>query len=180
MVWLVVILLVVLFIRFTLFFGMKGVLHLDSILLEQVWTLVPILILVRVAYPRLHLLCLQDAFYLKASETFHVISRQWRWQSQTVDIVDHLLDQDKLDELSSYDSPVLVYYGGLVRLLVSRTDVLHSLGLPSTGVKLDSVPGRLNSTVMEGSLGLLVGSCYELCGSGHRAMPIFFLFSSEV
>jgi cytochrome c oxidase subunit II len=90
--------------------------------------------------------------------------------------VDHLLDQEKLDELASFESPVLAGFDGLNRLVVSSTDVLHSLGLPSAGVKLDSVPGRLNTTVMERSLGLMVGSCYELCGRGHRAIPIFFLF----
>jgi len=62
------------------------------------------------------------------------------------------------------------------RIIVSRRDVLHSLGFPSLGVKLDSSPGRLNVTTVEASsLGLLVGSCYELCGRGHSAMPIYTL-----
>lgn len=159
-----------------LFFSRKGALQLDSLLLEQVWTLIPMLILVRVAYPRLHLLCFQDAFYLSASDTLHVIRRQWSWQRESSgEVMDHLLDQDKLDELASFDVPMVCSFSDMVRLLISRTDVLHSLGLPSIGVKLDSIPGRLNATVVESSLGLSVGSCYELCGSGHRAIPIFLL-----
>lgn len=174
-VWLLVILLVVLFISMSLFRRAKSSLCLDSLFLEQVWTLIPILILISVAYPRLHLLCIQDAFLSKASITLHVIRNQWNWQSERGDLLDHLLDQNELDSLASYEIPIPLS-SNLTRLLVSRRDVLHSLGLPSMGVKLDSVPGRLNSTIMEGSLGLTVGSCYELCGSGHRAMPIFFLF----
>lgn len=125
------------------------------------------------AYPRLHLLCLQDSFRFSPADTLHVIRRQWRWQSEGGELVDHLLDQEKLDELASYEAPMLMSSSSLTRVLVSRTDVLHSLGLPSIGVKLDSVPGRLNATMVEAVPGLTLGSCFELCGSGHRAMPIF-------
>jgi len=62
-----------------------------------------------------------------------------------------------------------------VRILLSRSDVLHSLGLPSLGVKLDSVPGRINSTIIDGSSRVSIGSCYELCGTGHSAMPVSFI-----
>jgi len=60
--------------------------------------------------------------------------------------------------------------------MVTRRDVLHSLGVPRFGVKLDSAPGRLNVTTVEAPVvGLITGSCYELCGRGHRAMPIYIL-----
>lgn len=144
-------------------------------LLEQVWTLIPILILISVAYPRLHLLCLQDSFSLRASNTLHVIRRQWRWQRERREVIDHLLDQEKIDELAAFERPVLLPANNLIRILISRTDVLHSLGIPSLGVKLDSVPGRLNATMVERAIGLIAGSCYELCGRGHSAIPIFFL-----
>jgi len=63
--------------------------------------------------------------------------------------------------------------GMLSRILVTRTDVLHSLGVPGLGVKLDLAPGRLNATIVEiVGPGLHVGSCFELCGRGHRVMPI--------
>jgi heme/copper-type cytochrome/quinol oxidase subunit 2 len=78
-----------------------------------------------------------------------------------------LLDSEKLDELRRFNRPVLLPFKILMRLLVTRTDVLHSLGIPSLGLKLDSTPGRLNAVVFEAnSPGLRQGSCYELCGSG--------------
>lgn len=56
------------------------------------------------------------------------------------------------------------------------TDVLHSLGVPRLGVKLDSAPGRLNIVRVDVfNPSLYTGGCYELCGRGHRAMPITIL-----
>jgi len=89
--------------------------------------------------------------------------------------MDHLLDTREVEYLSSLLSPVL-FRTGSVRVVLSRTDVLHSLGVPRLGVKLDSVPGRLNSTFLSFTRqGIFSGSCYELCGNGHRAMPIRLL-----
>ncbi len=86
-----------------------------------------------------------------------------------------MLDGDFVDILRSYENPV-VLSKGLSRVLLTRTDVLHSLGIPRLGVKLDSSPGRLNTTMIEVmGQGLLSGSCYELCGRGHRAIPVIIL-----
>jgi len=87
-----------------------------------------------------------------------------------------LLDADEVDNLASYEIPASVMRKGVTRFIITRTDVLHSLGFPSLGVKLDSIPGRLNATTLEVNCpGVYVGSCYELCGRGHRAMPINLL-----
>ena len=60
-----------------------------------------------------------------------------------------------------------------VRVIVTAADVLHSWAVPSLGVKMDCVPGRLNQTgflaLREGSF---MGQCSELCGSNHAFMPI--------
>jgi len=81
-----------------------------------------------------------------------------------------------IDLMRSYESPLLLRRIKDTRILTIRTDVLHSLGIPRLGVKLDASPGRIRITVLESSFpGAFLGSCYELCGSGHRAMPINFL-----
>lgn len=176
MVWLLVILVLVTFISCKVFIRMKSFLLPDSLILEQTWTLIPIVILLTIAYPRIHLLCTQDAMCTNPFYTVKVIRNQWNWQRETLDVLDHLLDSEKLDELRSYDYPFLLPLKEVSRIIVSRRDVLHSLGFPGLGVKLDSSPGRLNVTTVEtSSLGLLIGSCYELCGRGHRAMPIYTL-----
>jgi len=174
-VWLVVILAIVLIIRYyVLTTEIFTELVPDSVVLEIAWTLIPIVILVSIAVPRILLLCNQDSVYWFPKITIKVISNQWNWQRDRLDLLDHLLDSEKLDELSSYEYPLTIPFIGIVRVLLTRRDVLHSLGIPSLGIKIDSNPGRLNCVTFEpGVLGVLTGSCYELCGRGHRAMPIF-------
>jgi len=174
MVWLVVILILVVFIRYRILKGFKGVLYPDSQTLEVTWTVIPIFILLRIAFPRIYLLCLQDRRVLSPSNTLKVIRNQWNWQREVnEEVTDHLLDIEVIDILASYEFPVLSFVGVDNRVLTIRTDVLHSLGLPGIGIKLDAAPGRIRSTIFNTSnSGLIVGSCYELCGRGHRAIPI--------
>jgi cytochrome c oxidase subunit 2 len=61
----------------------------------------------------------------------------------------------------------------LIRLLVTASDVLHSWAVPSLGVKMDAVPGRLNQVWLSiNREGVFYGQCSELCGANHSFMPI--------
>nr|YP_009346463.1 cytochrome c oxidase subunit II [Xiphinema pachtaicum]AOT84274.1 cytochrome c oxidase subunit II [Xiphinema pachtaicum] len=176
MIWLFVITVLVIFLGVSLFFKKGVYLSLESSLLEVSWTLVPMSILIIIAFPSIHLLCLQEQNKWIFS-SLKVFSNQWNWQSeQQNEYLDHLLDVDELEKLGSFEMPVVSSSDKEIRLVLTSTDVLHSLGLPSLGVKLDSVPGRLNCTVIEAMIGFYYGSCYELCGSGHSSMPISMLF----
>jgi len=175
-VWLAAILGLVCLIRWYTLLRPKRHLPGDSETLEKTWTLIPMLVLVRVAGPRIRLLCLQDAIRQTPTHTTKVISNQWNWQRETLDTYDHLLDVERLDNLASFEIPVRIVRQGVCRLLVTSTDVLHSLGVPRLGIKLDSIPGRLNTTTTEIFRPTCsLGSCYELCGRGHRAIPIHLL-----
>lgn len=58
-------------------------------------------------------------------------------------------------------------------MIFTRRDVIHSWALPGHGIKVDCVPGLLNrEVVMFEGPGLFIGQCRELCGVGHRFMPI--------
>lgn len=60
-----------------------------------------------------------------------------------------------------------------IRVLVSAEDVLHSWAVPSLGVKMDAVPGRLNQTAFITSRpGVFYGQCSEICGANHSFIPI--------
>ena len=59
-----------------------------------------------------------------------------------------------------------------IRLLTTSNDVIHNFAIPSLGLKVDAIPGRLNA------VGLVInrdsvyfGNCSELCGVGHGFMP---------
>jgi len=163
-------------IRIGVFLRPKGYLYPDSEVLEKTWTLIPISILLTIAYPRVYLLCVQDANRQAPVSTIKIVRNQWNWQREVVDVVDHLLDSDRVEVIAAYESPVLLKRIQDTRVITVRTDVLHSLGLPRLGVKLDASPGRIRTTIIKTfSPGVYLGSCYELCGRGHRAMPIHIL-----
>lgn len=180
MVWLIIIFIAVIIVRVRVTTGTRATrMTPDSMVLESTWTVVPMLILVRIAFPSIHLLCLQDSLCLVPTSTAKVTRNQWNWQRTLLeDYWDHLLDADKLENVGSYEIPLILPNNSYPRILLSRTDVLHSLGFPRLGVKLDSIPGRINSTVVETSVnGVFRGSCYELCGRGHRVIPIYALIN---
>jgi len=175
-VWLVLILFLVILVSFRVFVRPKSSISLNSILLEQVWTVIPILVLFSIAFPRIYLLCSQDSIRSFPNRTIKIISNQWNWQREQLNVLDHLLDSEAIDVLASFEYPLALMVGSISRISLVRADVLHSLGLPNLGVKLDATPGRIRVTLLESLYaGKAVGSCYELCGRGHRAIPIHFL-----
>lgn len=150
-------------------------------LLEVAWTVVPVLILVVVAIPSFKLLYYQDRA-TDADMTVKAIGHQWYWSYEYPDqgnfrFDSMMLTDDQLPEgghrLLEVDNRIVVPAGKSIRLLVTSDDVLHSFAMPSMGVKLDAVPGRLNETwFMAEEPGTYYGQCSELCGVNHGFMPI--------
>ena len=71
------------------------------------------------------------------------------------------------------DMPLFLPRNTHIRLLITSSDVLHSWAVPSFGVKVDAVPGRLNQTsIYVKNNGTFYGQCSELCGVNHAFMPI--------
>ncbi|MHA1565634.1 MAG: cytochrome c oxidase subunit II [Alphaproteobacteria bacterium] len=150
-------------------------------LVEVLWTAVPILILVFVAVPSFRLLYFADAA-VDADMTVKVIGRQWYWTYEYPDHGDFAFDafivpDDEIEEgqvrLLEADARMVVPVGAKVRLITTSSDVLHAFAMPAFGVKIDSVPGRLNETWFQVTkAGVYYGQCSELCGTGHGFMPI--------
>ena len=68
---------------------------------------------------------------------------------------------------------IVVPVNATVEILTTADDVIHSWAMPSFGVKLDAVPGRINETWFEVLReGTYYGQCSELCGNNHGFMPI--------
>lgn len=67
----------------------------------------------------------------------------------------------------------------LIRTLVTSADVIHSWTIPSLGIKVDALPGRLNQIFLFSKrIGLFSGQCSEICGTNHSFIPILTLVSS--
>jgi cytochrome c oxidase subunit 2 len=149
-------------------------------MIEVVWTVVPVLILVAIAVPSFRLL-----FYeLKvppADLTVKATGKQWFWTYSYPDQkfeFDSLMVQDKdlkpgQPRLLTVDNQLVVPVNKVVRVLVTGADVIHSFSVPSFGVKIDAVPGRLNETWFKAEReGTYYGQCSQLCGRDHAFMPI--------
>lgn len=78
-----------------------------------------------------------------------------------------------LFRLLDVDNRIVLPLNYKVRILIRSMDVIHSWSIPSLGVKLDAVPGRLNQTnLIINRSRLFFGQCSEICGSNHSFIPI--------
>lgn len=145
-------------------------------LIEVAWTLIPVLILVGVAVPSFRLLFLQLDLP-KADLTVKVTGKQWYWSYSYPDNgkfeFDSLLVQDKKPRLLGVDNEMVVPVNKVIRVQTTGADVIHAFAVPAFGIKIDSIPGRLNETWFKATkTGMYYGQCSELCGKDHAFMPI--------
>ena len=145
-------------------------------LIEVAWTLIPVLILVALVVPSFRLLFL-ELDVPKADLTVKVTGKQWYWSYAYPDNgkfeFDSLLAQDKQPRRLGVDNEMVVPVNKIVRIQTTGADVIHSFAVPAFGIKIDSVPGRLNETWFKATkLGMFYGQCSELCGKDHAFMPI--------
>ena len=149
-------------------------------LIEVVWTVVPVLILVSIAVPSFRLLFLQ-LNVPKADVTIKATGKQWFWSYSYPDEkfeFDSLLVQDKdlkqgQPRLLTADNAMVVPVNKVVVVQTTGADVIHSWAVPSFGVKIDAIPGRLNETWFKAErTGTYYGQCSQLCGRDHAFMPI--------
>jgi cytochrome c oxidase subunit II len=150
--------------------------------LEVLWTVIPVLILLFIAFgppmSSFRLLYLADRAP-DATMTVKATGHQWFWtydypDNGNISITSTLNDKATPElRLLDTDTHILVPVNTKVRLLTTAEDVIHSWAMPSFGVKLDAVPGRINETWFEVLReGTYYGQCSELCGNGHGYMPI--------
>jgi cytochrome c oxidase subunit II len=144
--------------------------------IEVAWTLIPVLILVAIAVPSFRLL-FEELDIPKADLTIKATGKQWYWSYAYPDNgkfeFDSLLAQDKKPRLLGVDNEMVVPVNKVVRIQTTGADVIHSFAVPAFGIKIDSIPGRLNETWFKATkLGMFYGQCSELCGKDHAFMPI--------
>jgi cytochrome c oxidase subunit II len=145
-------------------------------LIEVAWTLIPVLILVAIAVPSFRLL-FQQLDIPKADLTIKATGKQWYWSYAYPDNgkfeFDSLLAQDKKPRLLGVDNEMVVPVNKVVRIQTTGADVIHAFAVPAFGIKIDSIPGRLNETWFKATkTGMFYGQCSELCGKDHAFMPI--------
>jgi cytochrome c oxidase subunit 2 len=162
----------------------KYIIH--GTLIEIIWTIAPAFILIAIAFPSFELLYLMDEV-IDPAITIKAVGHQWYWSYEYADYVNdkneflsfdsYMIPTDDLEKgdlrLLEVDNKIIIPINAHVRVIVSAADVLHSWAIPSLGVKVDAVPGRLNQTsILIKREGTYYGQCSEICGVQHAFMPI--------
>nr|QPB70939.1 cytochrome c oxidase subunit II [Orestes subcylindricus] len=152
---------------------------LEGQMIELIWTVTPAMTLFFIATPSLRLLYLMDEIN-NPMMTMKAVGHQWYWTYEYSDFNEKEIDSYMLNELDNknlrlldVDNRITLPSNTFIRMIVTSMDVIHSWTLPSTGVKIDGTPGRLNqSSLMMNRNGLIFGQCSEICGTNHSFMPI--------
>ena len=168
-------------------------------LLEVVWTIVPVIILAIIVVPSMKLLYFQRNIP-KGDLTVKIIGNpSWNWtyeypdlgvnddKSAKVSFTSYLLPEDKAKAegrtyLLATDVPMVVPVNKVVKLIVTADPegIMHAWYMPSFGVQMDAVPGRLNEDWFQATKeGVYNGQCTQLCGVQHAFMPIEVWVVSE-
>ena len=141
------------------------------------------MILLLIAFPSIQILYLLDETR-NPSITIKAIGHQWYWSHEYLEISKEKItiiesyiintDQNKdTYRLLEVDKSILIPFNTPIRILVSSIDVIHSWTIPSLGIKIDAVPGRLNQiNFIANRPGMFFGQCSEICGINHRFIPI--------
>lgn len=159
--------------------------------IEVVWTVAPIVILIAIAVPSFELLDRQLEPSEEPTVTVKAIGQTWYWDYEYQDENELSFSSNMLQEgdradtgktdkseyprLLAVDNELVVPVGEMIRVLVTADPggVIHNWAMPSFGVKMDAIPGRLNETWFKANKeGLYYGQCSELCGINHAFMPI--------
>jgi len=154
--------------------------------LELIWTISPALVLIAIAFPSFKLLYLLDEV-IDPVMTVKAIGNQWYWsyeysdyldqEGQSIEFDSYLVPESDLEigdlRLLEVDNRVVVPVDTHIRFIVTARDVIHSFAVPSLGVKLDCIPGRLKQfSLVINREGVFYGQCSELCGVLHGFMPV--------
>ena len=150
-------------------------------MLEVIWTVVPVLILTIIAVPSFRLLFTQLDLP-PADVTVKATGKQWFWSYNYPDAggfeFDSLMLSDKdrkadQPRLLAVDNEMVVPVNKNIRIITTGADVIHAFTVPSFGIKINSIPGRINETWFKATReGVYYGQCSELCGKDHAFMPI--------
>ena len=164
----------------------------ENTTVEIVWTVIPVIILVAMAFPATKvLLAARDT--TAPDLTIKATGYQWKWGYEYLDegvkfYSTLATPRDQINGLAEksdtylleVDNPVVVPVGKKVRILTTANDVIHSWFVPELSVKQDAIPGFIRDIAFRAEkTGTYRGQCTELCGKEHGYMPIVVEVVSE-
>nr|DBA43821.1 TPA_asm: COX2 [Bombus ussurensis] len=147
--------------------------------IEIIWTLIPMIILMIICFPSLKILYYIDEM-LNPYFSIKVMGHQWYWSYEYPEFNNYEFDSYLLNynsknqfRLLETDNRLIIPFKISIRMIISSSDVIHSWTIPSLGMKVDAIPGRINQlNLLCIRPGIYFGQCSEICGMNHSFMPI--------
>ncbi|BBE10293.1 cytochrome C oxidase subunit II [Mycoavidus cysteinexigens] len=167
----------------------------ESTTVEIIWTVVPFLIVILMAWPATKMvIAMKDTS--NADVTVKVTGYQWKWGydyingpgagigflSTITTPRDQINGRQPISDtyLQEVDHPLVVPVNKKIRIITTANDVVHSWSVPAFGVKQDAIPGFVRDTWFKAEkVGTYRGFCTELCGKDHAYMPVVVKVLSE-
>nr|UVU30530.1 cytochrome c oxidase subunit 2 [Xorides funiuensis] len=157
--------------------------------IEIIWTIIPMIILIYMAMPSLKILYLTEEI-INPLLSIKSIGHQWYWKYEYSDFKNIEFDSFMIQNqnlknnnfrLLDVDNNLVIPMNNQIRMMISSIDVIHSWTVPSLGVKIDAIPGRINQTlIFMKRPGIYFGQCSEICGMNHSFMPIVIESTSNM
>jgi cytochrome c oxidase subunit 2 len=168
--------------------GHKAAQFHENTTVELLWTIIPAIILIGIAWPVTKTVIAQKDTSA-ADLTVKVTGYQWKWgydylkgEGEGINFLSTLTTPRAQIEgtepkgenyLLEVDNEMVVPVGKKVRVIVTAADVIHAWWVPAFGAKQDAIPGFLRDTWFRAEAeGVYRGQCTELCGKEHAFMPI--------
>ena len=168
--------------------GHKAAQFHESTTVEVLWTVIPLVILVVIAWPATKVVIAQKDTS-QADLTIKVTGYQWKWgydyvkgEGEGIRFVSTLTTpRDQIEGrakkganyLLEVDNELVVPVNKKVRILATGADVIHAWWVPAFGAKQDAIPGFIRDIHFKAEqTGTFRGQCTELCGKDHGYMPI--------
>ena len=160
----------------------------ENTTVEILWTIIPAIILVVIAWPVTKVVIAQKDTS-SPDLTIKVTGYQWKWgydyikgEGEGISFVSMLATPREQIEgkapkgehyLLEVDNELVVPVGKKVRIITTAADVVHSWWVPVFGAKQDAIPGFLRDMWFRPEVtGTFRSQCVELCGKEHGFMPI--------
>lgn len=168
--------------------GHKAAQFHENTTVEVLWTVIPAIILIIIAWPATRTVVAQKDTS-NPDLTIKVTGYQWKWgydyvkgEGEGISFVSTLSTPREQIEgkapkgehyLLEVDNELVVPVGKKIRMLTTAADVIHSWWMPSFGAKQDAIPGFIRDMWFRAEkTGTFRSQCVELCGKEHGFMPI--------
>ena len=175
--------------------GHKAAQFHENTTIEILWTVIPAIILIGIAWPTTRTVVAQKDTS-NPDLTIKVTGYQWKWgydyvkgEGEGISFISTLATPREQIEnkapkgehyLLEVDNELVVPVGKKIRMLTTAADVSHSWWVPAFGAKQDAVPGFIRDLWFKAEkTGTFRSQCVELCGKEHGFMPIVVTVVSQ-